>query len=462
MNAIVFTALWGVIMMFAGAFIQSKTAPKYMAITGILLVFAVNAMELNSGSSFIPVHTMDMVRTNSFNLTFLLVVFGATLLIFLLNGRDIEKIGRHSAEYFALIFFILCGVSLAATFNTLLLLFLGIEILSIPLYILTGADKRNLTGNEAALKYFLMGSFSTGILLMGIAFLFGSNPAASFYINNLNFGIGEMPILAAVGMVFLVAALSFKVSAAPFHFWAPDVYDGAPTVITSFMATVIKIAGFFAFMRLFENAFGRMHGQWQTLIVIITVATLAVGNITAVFQQSVKRMLAYSSIAQAGFMMLALFALNDRAREGLVLYSAAYSLASIGLFGILARMKDVTVEGFNGLGKTHPWIALCATIFLLSLTGIPLTAGFQAKFFMLVAAIENGFHFWIVIVAVLFAAVSAYYYFRVIQAMYFRPSSSTPVEIEASGAFKGILIVIALLIIALGINPEWLIGWLYH
>src|SRR5690606_38848496 len=137
--------------------------------------------------------------------------------------------------------------------------------------------------------------------------------------------------------------------------------------------------------------FGRMHDQWQVLIVIITVATLAIGNITAVFQQSVKRMLAYSSIAQAGFMMLALFAMNDRAREGLVLYSAAYSLASIGLFAILARMKDVTIDGFNGMGKTHPWLALCATICLLSLTGIPLTAGFQAKFYMLVAAVENGF-----------------------------------------------------------------------
>ncbi len=462
MNAIVFTALWGVLMMFAGAFLKSKTAPKYLAIAGMILVFIMNALELNSGYSVIPVDTKDMIRTNSFNLTFLLVVFSATLLIFMLNGRDIEKIGKHSAEYFALIFFILCGVSLAATFNTLLLLFLGIEILSIPLYILTGADKRNLTGNEAALKYFLMGSFSTGILLMGIAFLYGSNPSASFYINNLSFGVGEMPLLAAVGMVFLIAAMAFKVSAAPFHFWAPDVYDGAPTVITSFMATVIKIAGFFAFMRLFENAFGKMHTQWQDLIVIITVATLAIGNITAVFQQSVKRMLAYSSIAQAGFMMLALFALNDRAREGLVLYSAAYSLASIGLFGILARMKDVTIEGFNGLGKKHPWLALCATIFLLSLTGIPLTAGFQAKFYMLVAAVENGFHFWIVIVAVVFAAVSAYYYFRVIQAMYFKMPGGEDDEIEAGSAFKGLLIISALLIIALGINPEWLIGWLYH
>ena len=462
MNAIVVTALWGVIMMFAGAFMRSKTAPKYLAITGMLLVLAVNAMELNSGMSFISVDTKDMIRTNSFNLTFLMVAFGATLLIFLLNGRDIEKIGKHSSEYFALIFFILCGVSVAATFNTLLLLFLGIEILSIPLYILTGADKRNLTSNEASLKYFLMGSFSTGILLMGIAFLYGSNPTASFYINNLRLGIGEMPVLAAIGLVFLVVALSFKVSAAPFHFWAPDVYDGAPTVVTSFMATVIKIAGFFAFMRLFENAFGRMHGQWQMLIVVITVATMAIGNITAVFQQSVKRMLAYSSIAQAGFMMLALFALNDRAREGLVLYSAAYSLASIGLFGILVRMKDVTIEGFNGMAKTHPVLAFCAAVCLFSLTGIPLTAGFQGKFYLLVAVVENGFHFWLVIVAVLFAAVSAYYYFRVIQAMYFKPSASEPFETQTGSAFKWLLVLTALLIIALGINPEWLIGWLYH
>ncbi len=463
MNAIIFSAIWGIVLMFSGAFIKSKATPKYLAVAGILILFILNALELNSGQPLLQINTLDMIRTNSFNLGFLAVVHLSTLLYFLLSGSDVEKVGEHAGEYFALLFFVLCGVAIASTYNTLLLLFIGIEIISIPLYILTASDKSNLKSNEAGLKYFLMGSFSTGILLMGIAFIYGGNENASFFINNIQLGVGKMPVMIAVGMVLLVIALSFKVSAAPFHFWTPDVYDGAPTVFTSFMATIVKVAGFFAFVRLFENAFGRVQEQWQVLIVVITVATLLIGNITAIFQQSVKRMLAYSSIAQAGFMMLAVFALNDRAREGLVLYAAAYSVATIGLFAILIKMNDYTIDGFNGLAKQQPLLAGTATIFLLSLTGIPLTAGFQSKFLMLVAAVENGHHFWLVIVAVIFAAISAYYYFRVIQAMYFKEGEQGAVkEGSLNGRFKLLLLVAAAIIIILGVYPEILIGWLYH
>jgi NADH-quinone oxidoreductase subunit N len=467
MNAIIISAIWGIIMMFSGVFIKSKTTPKYLAIAGIIILFFANAFELNMfGTSKIlqiEIDTKQMLYVSSFSLAFLTVVFLSTLIYFLLNARDVEKVGEHVGEYFALIFFVLCGVSILASFNTLLMLFLGIEIMSIPLYILTGSDKRNLKSNEASLKYFLMGAFSTGILLMGIAFIYGGNANGSFYIGNLQMAEGAMPPMIAVGLVFLVIALSFKVSAAPFHFWTPDVYDGAPTVFTSFMSTIVKVAGFFAFVRLFENSFGKVQGQWQNLIVFITIATLLIGNVTAVFQQSVKRMLAYSSIAQAGFMMLAVFALNDRAKEGLILYSVAYCLATIGIFAVLIKMKDYTIEGFNGLGKTNPLLALCATVFLLSLTGIPLTAGFQSKFFMLMAAAENGHKFWLVIVAVLFAAISAYYYFRIIQAMYFKEATENVVdENEITTTFKIVLVITAILIIAIGIYPELVVGWMYH
>ncbi len=466
MNAIILSAIWGVIMMFSGVFVKSKTTPKYLAIAGIVLLFIVNALELNvfnTGALFINFNAMEMLHVNNFSLAFLAVVFAATLLFFLLNARDVEKVGEHVGEYFALIFFVLCGVSIVATYNTLLMLFLGIEIMSIPLYILTGSDKRNLKSNEAALKYFLMGAFSTGILLMGIAFIYGGNANGSFFISNIQIGEGAMPPMIAVGLVFMLIALSFKVSAAPFHFWTPDVYDGAPTVFTSFMSTIVKVAGFFAFVRLFEQTFGKVQGQWQNLIVFVTVLTLLIGNITAVFQQSVKRMLAYSSIAQAGFMMLAVFALNERAKEGLLLYSAAYCLATIGIFAVLIKMKDYTIDGFNGLSKAQPFLALCATIFLLSLTGIPLTAGFQSKFFMLMAAAETGTRFWLIIVAVLFAAISAYYYFRVIQAMYFKEVTDIVVdENDITPAFKIVLAIVVILIIAIGIYPEFVVGWMYH
>ena len=312
-----------------------------------------------------------------------------------------------------------------------------------------------------------MGAFSTGIMLMGIAFIYGGNSEGSFFINNISLGDGKMPELIAIGMVFIMIAMSFKVSAAPFHFWTPDVYDGAPTVFTSFMATIVKVGGFIAFIRLFENSFGKVHHQWQMLIAIIAAATLFIGNLTAVFQQSVKRMLAYSSIAQAGFMLLAIFALNDAAKEGLVLYSAAYSLATIGLFAILIKMNDYTIEGFNGLGKSNPVLAVTATIFLLSLTGIPLTAGFQSKFFMLMAALRNGHQHWLVLFAVLCAAVSAYYYFKIIQAMFFKDAQVTEaaaIEMvtDITPAFKLLLILTAGLIILLGLFPSLLTEWLHY
>jgi NADH-quinone oxidoreductase subunit N len=462
MNAIILTAIWGVVMMLGGAFIKSKSTPKYLAIFGLIVILIANCVQINSGMSLFTIDVKGMLHFNSFNLTFINVAFGCTLLYFLLNGSDIEKVGENVSEYFALIFFVLCGVAIISTFNSLLMLFIGIEIVSIPLYILTGSDKRNLKSNEAALKYFLMGAFSTGIMLLGIAFLYGGSATGSFYIDNIISGNGPMPVMIAAGLVLLLISMSFKVSAAPFHFWTPDVYDGAPTVFTSFMATVVKAAAFFAFVRLFENAFGNMQQQWQKLIVILIAATLLIGNLTAVFQQSVKRMLAYSSIAQAGFMLFSLFALNNLAKEGLVLYAAAYSLASIGIFAILIKMKDYTIDGFNGLGKQQPLLALTATVFLLSLTGIPLTAGFMSKFYMLQAAVKDGHHIWLVIFAVLCAAISAYYYFRIIQAMFFKDSAGDAVLTEdVTPAFKILLVITSILIIVLGLFPNLLTDWLY-
>jgi NADH-quinone oxidoreductase subunit N len=320
-----------------------------------------------------------------------------------------------------------------------------------------------LKSNEASLKYFLMGAFSTGLMLMGIALIYGGNSLGSFYINMIELGTGPMPIMIAAGLVLLVVSMSFKVSAAPFHFWAPDVYDGAPTVFASFMATIVKIAGFIAFIRLFKVSFGIIQQQWQMLIVLIIAATLLIGNLTAVFQQSVKRMLAYSSIAHAGFMMFALFALNDTAQEGLLLYAVSYSVATIGMFAVLVKMNDYTIEGFNGLYKSQPVLAATATIFLLSLTGIPLTAGFTAKFYMLLAAVKDGHQVWLVILAVICAAISAVYYFRVIQAIYFKePAKGASNVMPVSSSFKYLLVIAAAIIIIVGILPSLVVDWLYY
>jgi NADH-quinone oxidoreductase subunit N len=459
MNALLLSAAFGVIMMFSGIMLKQKSMVRNVAISGIALLLLVNILEM-SGTIFFKIDTKGMISFDRFALLFNSIAFISTLLYLILSARDMEKISANYAEFFALIFFILCGIILTSSFRSLLILFLGIEIISIPLYILTGSDKKNLKGNEASLKYFLLGAFSTGLMLMGIALIYGAR--GTFDTTSIN-TIAENPsFLLIAGMVLLLFSMSFKVSAAPFHFWTPDVYDGAPTVFTSFMATIVKAAVFIAFIRLFDEAFGALQTKWQLLVAIITIATLFIGNITAVFQQSVKRMLAYSSIAQAGFMMFALFALNDRAKEGLVLYAAAYSLATIGIFAVLVKMNDYTIDGFNGLAKKQPVLAICATIFLLSLTGIPLTAGFQSKFFMLLAAVKDGHQIWLVIFAVLCAAISAYYYFRIIQAMYFKDSDEATVqEWDITPAFNYMLVITAAVIIVLGVYPNLLLDWLY-
>lgn len=456
MNALIISALLGVIMMFSSIVLKSRAAVRNLAVAGMALLLVMNILEMN-GTVLFHVNTMGMLSFSRFALLFNTIAILATLLYFLLSARDMEKVGVNYAEYFALIFFILSGIVMVSSFNSLLMLFLGIEIISIPLYILTGSDKRNLKSNEASLKYFLLGSFSTGLMLMGIALIYGAT--GSFDINFPFINKPGIPALFIGGMLLLLFSMAFKASVAPFHFWTPDVYDGAPTVFTSFMATIVKAAVFIAFIRLFGDGFGLVQAQWKLFVAILTAATLFIGNITAVFQQSVKRMLAYSSIAQAGFMMFSLYALNAEAKEGLLLYAAAYCFATIGIFAVLIKMNDYTFSGFNGFAKHQPLLAATTTIFLLSLAGIPLTAGFMSKFYMLKAAMVAGKTLWLVIFAVLMAAVSVYYYFRVIQAMYFKEGDDP--KIEVTPAFKWTLVVLAGLVILLGIFPNLLIYWFY-
>ncbi len=458
MNALILSAILGVVMMFSGILLKSKAMIRNLAIGGIVLLLLVNFLEM-SGTVLFRIDTKEMIAFDSFSLLFNSIAFVSTLIYLLLSARDIEKVGVNYADYFALIFFILCGITLTSSFKSLLILFLGIEIISIPLYILTGSDKRNLKSNEASLKYFLLGAFSTGLMLMGIALIYGA--MGTFSTDSIGAFTETKPsALLIAGMLLLLFSMSFKASVAPFHFWTPDVYDGAPTVFTSFMATIVKAAVFIAFIRLFDGSFGFRQNQWQLFIAILTAATLFIGNITAVFQQSVKRMLAYSSIAQAGFMMLSLFAMNTDAKEGLLLYTAAYSFATIGIFAVLIKMKDFTFDGFNGFAKHQPLLAATTTIFLLSLAGIPLTAGFLSKFYMLKAVMINDKNLWLGIFAVLMAAVSVYYYFRVIQAMYFKEGNAGQ-TLEISPAFKWTLVLLAALVILLGIFPGLLLNWLY-
>jgi NADH-quinone oxidoreductase subunit N len=455
MNALLVSALWGVIMMFSGIAIKRAATIRTIALIGIAILLGLNLAELQ-GWQLVSIDTTGMLQFETYSLLFNTIILAAVLCYVMISGSAMEKIGNNLSDYLALLFFIICGMLMVSAFESLLMLFLGIEIITIPLYILTGSDKKNLKSNEASLKYFLLGAFSSGILLMGIALVYGAR--GSFALTSVADSIRLSSSLLLSGMLLLMIAMAFKVSAAPFHFWTPDVYDGAPTVFTSFMATVVKVAVFAAFVRLFDRSFALQLSTWQWWVAVLAALTMLIGNVTAVFQQSVKRMLSYSSIAQAGFMLLAVYAMNTAAKEGLLLYAAAYSLATIGIFAVLTRMKDYSFEAFNGMAGRYPWVAAALAIFFLSLAGIPLTGGFLAKFYMIKAAL--GMSLWLALFALIMAAVSVYYYFRVIQAMYFKPVTQ-PEPLVFDNLFTAQLLVMALAVVVLGLFPEWLIRLLY-
>lgn len=474
MNAIILSAVLGIVMMLSSAFVKNTKAYKSIALVGLIILLLANICETYS-HSWLDIPLYNMLEFNRFGLYFNTLAIACTFLFCAFSQKEIERVGRYIGEYFALIFFVLCGIFILSAFNNLLMLFIGIEIMSIPLYILTGARKENLKSNEASLKYFLMGSFSTGILLMGIALVYGGTGdlALVHHTTEANTAVVSavnhpMSFLDVAGMLLILVGMCFKVSAAPFHFWAPDIYDGSPSVFSSFMATIVKAGAFIAFIRLFalrEHETSILQNSiigvdWKMLFSIIIVATLLFGNITAIFQQSVKRMLAYSSIAQAGFMLFALLSLNETAKEGLLLYVVAYSVATIGLFGILAKMKDYTLAGYNGMAKSHPTLAFANAIFLLSLSGIPLSIGFFAKYYMLMAVIQTGGYLWVAIVGIVFAVISVFYYFRVIWSMYFK-EGTVELKYPATKGFKVMAVILALIIIVLGTFPQIILNFLY-
>jgi len=324
---------------------------------------------------------------------------------------------------------------------------------------LAGIKKNDFASNEAALKYFLMGAFSTGFLLFGIALIYGTT--GSFNLEAIRDWVvahprGVDPMLGT-GIMLIIVGLCFKVGAAPFHFWTPDVYEGSPTLITAFMSTVVKTAGFAAFLRLFAECFAPMADFWMPALLIITILTLFIGNITALYQQSFKRMLAFSSISHAGYLLFAIVAIGASSASSVFLYATAYSIASIIAFAALILVQQQSgsdnFESFNGLAKKNPFLALVLTISMLSLAGIPLTAGFMGKFFMFSTALSH-YQVWLVVLAVVNAIISIFYYFRVIIAMYFRTAETNEVQIPAYYNF--VLGFSALVTIIIGIYPAFL------
>lgn len=387
-------------------------------------------------------HFSEMLQFDNFSLSFTGLIVLTTVCWFWL-ANDYFRLQPHVTDRTALVLFTVVGAVVMASFNNMAMLFLGIEILSISLYVLAGSRKESLFSTEAAFKYFLMGSFATGFLLMGIALIYGAT--GEFHLTKIAEYIDAnptgLPVFFYAGVLLMFIGLAFKISAVPFHFWAPDVYEGAPTAITAFMSTVVKIAAIAAFYRVFFM-FSSVDHTLVTVIQVTTVLTLVIPNITAVYQQSVKRMLAYSSVGHVGYILLGFLANATESANAIYYYLCAYAVASLTGFAVLHTIesynRSTTVDYFNGLFKRSPLLAVAMTFALLSLAGIPPLPGFFGKYMVFALAIENGYT-GLVILAIVTSLIGVYYYFRIIVAMYFQEPSGDPVELST---FNRVLLIV--------------------
>jgi NADH-quinone oxidoreductase subunit N len=402
-----------------------------------------------------------MVLIDNFSIAFNAIAIVTTILILLLSVYYFEGVREHIAENYALMVFTLFGVFMMTSFSNIVMLFIGIETLSIPLYVLAGAKKFSLRSNEASFKYFLQGAFSSAILLMGIALVYGATGTFDMHAiaNQVANGFEAIPGILYIGLILMLMGFAFKVAIMPFHFWTPDVYEGSPTLVTLFMATVVKTAGFAAFYRFFQIMVP-VGPVWQEIMWVLTALTLIGSNLAALNQQNITRLLAYSSISHSGFMLIAVMAMSKLSPGSILFYACAYSFASITIFGILMRVKNYkqsvgTVDSFNGLAKNNPFLAAAMAISLLSLAGIPVTAGFFAKYYIFVTAIQNGF-IWITVVGVVAALIGVYYYFRIIVAMYFKEGDTE--KLELTPLFKALIFITTLITLILGIFPGLLMA----
>ena len=397
----------------------------------------------------------------------LLLLLVAALIILLAKAHlKLEQIDL--AEFYAFILLSLAGMMVMVSGTDLLVIYLGLELMSVSLYVLAGFKRFERRSLEAAAKYFILGSLSSGILLYGISLLFGRTGSTTLV--GIREGIAHLPAgdpVLLLAVILLVVGFGFKVAAVPFHMWTPDVYEGSPTSVTAYLAVASKAASFAAFLRVFLEALGGMKGDWQMLLVAVCIATMLLGNVVAIVQSNIKRMLAYSSIAHAGYALIGLVVADATGVAGVMLYLALYAFMTLGAFTVVTMLRKGGIEGdaiedFTGLAKRHKWVALVMLLFMVSLAGIPPTAGFIAKFYVFMAAVGAGMT-WLAVLAVIFAAVSAYFYLRVVIVMYMLEPGETVgspghgVRVVASPTVIVVLLVSAVGVLALWIFPEPLV-----
>lgn len=458
MTTIISLTLLGVLVLLLGI-LKKKALQLPLILVGLLTALALTISDWNSARHLFN----DMLIVDNTAVAFSAVLILSTFLIFMFAPHYYRGVQRPLDDVYAIMIFALVGAVLMTSYGNLIMLFIGIETLSIALYVLAGSHKEAITSNEATLKYFLLGSFLSGFLLFGIALIYGSS--GSFSLSGIQIFVaaqqGNMPPMFLAGLFMLIIGLAFKIAVAPFHFWAPDVYEGTPTLVTAFMATVVKTASIVAMYRFFTHTFYGIHGVWETTIWVLAALTILLGNLTGVYQPNLKRMLAYSSISHSGYMLLAVVAFSPLSDNALLLYTLSYSIATISAFGILILIREANGNDYfgsmNGMAKTNPLEAFCLTIAMLSLAGIPPLAGFMGKYFLFTTALEKGL-LWLVLIAIAGSAISITYYFRPIVAMYMKENEG--VKLNAGPVFKAHLIFLTLLLILIGVMPFLVIGLL--
>ena len=395
------------------------------------------------------------------DLIFLIATFIAIAVSIDYNTRE----GIDAGESHVLVLFATSGMMILAAARDLMIIFLGIELMSIAVYVLAGVNRRSARSAEAAIKYFLLGAFSTAFLLYGIALVYGATGVTSLPAiaeNVARFQLGESPMLLA-GIALLLVGFAFKVAAAPFHMWTPDVYEGAPTPIAAYMAAAVKAAAFAAFLRVWIEAFGGSYTRWHLAVWWLAAITMVLGNVIALAQQNLKRLLAYSSIAHSGFVLVALVAGTAQASSAFLFYLFAYTLATMGAFAVIVALGqpgegDLTIDSYAGLWNDRPWMAAAMTVFMLALLGFPIIGGigFLAKWYVLQAALQAPApQARLAVLLVVTTAISAGYYLQVIRVMYMKPRPASAPAMAPAGGFTRLVIAgSAALIVILGLFPD--------
>ena len=403
-----------------------------------------------------------------------IIILLGTIGALALGIDDNDRVGTTTAETHVLILLAASGMMLLAAARDMMIIFLGVELMSIAIYALAGLNRKSVRSAEGALKYFLLGAFSTAFLLYGIALVYGATGTTGLHeIHNrvVDHHLSTSPLLL-IGIAMLLIGFGFKVSSVPFHMWAPDVYDGAPNPVTAFMSATVKTAAFAAFLRVWLEAFGTEYGSWHTAVVGLAIATMVVGNAVGLVQRNLKRLLAYSSIGHAGFLLVAVAAGTTQGASAMLFYLLAYTLATFGAFSIIVTLskgdEPLTTSDLNGLWMVRPWLALAMTVFLLALMGFPVFGGvgFFAKWYVLKAALQSPDpQTTLAVVLVLTSVISAAYYLYVIMVMYMRPRQDDAMAVPATpGWTRFVMVASAITILALGVMPEYAVrdasvGW---